>query len=86
MDTLFMTARNIRHSIHEGKVEPEIEAVLTSYRRDMKFVGGGGVASTERTVTTRLRLSPDAARKFAESLIAWADEAEKEAAMLTLKQ
>ena len=81
MSVLFSTARNIRHNLVEGIIEPEIEAVLSVYEKHTEFVGAG-LAQVERCETVRFTLEPKSARKFAERLNEWADEAEKEASSL----
>jgi len=85
MRVLFSTARNIRYSLVEDAIEPEIEAVLAVYGRHTEFVGAG-VSQVEHCETVRFTMTLDAARKFSERLLEWADEAEKQATRLTLKK
>ena len=85
MRVLFSTARNIRHNLVEDVMEPEIEAVLSVYGRHTEFVGAG-IAQVERCETMRFTMTPDAARKFAERLNEWADEAENQGKRLKVEQ
>lgn len=86
MQALICTARNISHIVRDDgeakKLESCIEAVLTTYEKEMDFVGGG-IVNTERTKTTRFAMTPEGARNFAESLNRWADEADAESEALT---
>ena len=83
MKELFSTARNIRHNLAEGVIVPEIEAVLSVYERHVEFVGAG-TAQIERCETLRFSLGPKVARKLAGHLMDWADEAEQQAARLSV--
>ena len=83
MKELFSTARNIRHNLVEGVIVPEIEAVLSVYERHVEFVGAG-TAQIERCETLRFSLGPKVARKLAGHLMDWADEAEQQAARLSV--
>jgi hypothetical protein len=85
MEQLICTARNIRVFLCEededkktSPVRPEIEAVLTTMDRTIQFVGAG-LSNTEQTKTIRFTMSPEGARKLAQSLNEWADEAEEKA-------
>lgn len=82
MEQLIITARNIRVHLpdndKERVVEPEIEAVLTTMERSIEFVGAS-YANVEKMRTIRFTLNPEAARKFAQSLNEWAQDAEDKA-------
>jgi hypothetical protein len=85
MRVLFSTARNIRHKFTDNTIEPEIEAVLSVYGRHAEFVGCG-VTQVERCETVRFTMTSESARKFAERLNEWADEADKQAARIAVKK
>jgi len=83
MDQLIATARNIRVFLKEESDEedkdkgvvPEIELVLTTMERSFQF-SGASLANIESTKTLRFSVTPEGARKFAESLQEWADDAD----------
>ena len=82
MNILLGVSRNLRYALVEagGKntLEPEIEAVLTTYEQREEFIGAD-VVKVARTNMMRFTMTPDAARKFAANLVDWADEAERHA-------
>ena len=86
VEQLICTARNIRIHIpvqdedaDRAPLESEIEAVLTVMDRTIEFAGSG-LINMEKTRTIRFVMNVKAARKFAESLKEWADDAEKKTA------
>jgi hypothetical protein len=85
MKKLISTARNITHSIHDGKIYTEIEAVLGVEESFVQFINGR-VMSFPTPATIRFGLSIEAAEKLRESLGEWIEEATEQAAMLELKK
>lgn len=78
MEVLCTTSRNIRHYVVDGKIVPEIEAILTVTAKTHQPDG-----SRSEYQTVRFTLHPEAARQLAQSLGEWADQAEEEAEKLT---
>lgn len=77
MKTLICTARNHRVFVKDnGELNPEIEAVLTLSEKQIEYIGTG-LVNVEKTETVRFAMSPESARKVAENLNTWADEADE---------
>ena len=77
MQHLLASARNQRqiYNQKDQTLEPEIELVLTVYERRLQMVGAG-LLNVEHFETLRIGMDPDGARKLAENLQEWADEAD----------
>lgn len=87
MDHLLITARNIRYSVDPktSEINTEIEAVLTVSSRGIEFIGGGYV-NVDHLETLRFSMDIESARKFAENIISWVLDAEKELERLSVKK
>ncbi len=87
MGTLIAFARNIRHFIFQGRIFPEIELVLITATKTARFTDSGDAITPADTIETiRIRMHVAGARKLADDLKAWADEADRERERLTLKE
>ena len=84
MKQLLTTARNIRHAINDGVLLAEIEIVIGLSERVAKL-HGSEVTLLEECETVRFSIGPKAARKVAETLIEYADEADAETERLSLR-
>jgi hypothetical protein len=88
MRALVTTARNIRHSIKadgdESEIVTEIEAILTVMTREMEFKGSG-IVQTEGLETLRFDMTIKAAKHLVSTIEQWVEHAEKERALLELK-
>jgi len=85
MSRLITTARNITHSIHEGKLYTEIEAVLGVVDREPQNVEGDLViVSKPRHI--RFLMSIEAADVLLGDLAKWIDEAKRQAASVEIKE
>ena len=89
MKQLLTTARNLRLSLIEDKDDikfaPEIEVVLALMEREHEFYGAD-IKQVEKLETVRFAIKPDNARKLAEIIIEWADDADRLAAMAVVDQ
>ena len=87
MEHLLITARNIRYSVDPktSEINTEIEAVLTVSSRGIEFIGGGYV-NVDKLKTLRFSMDIESARKFAENILSWTDDAEKEMDRLSFKK
>lgn len=83
MKQVVQTARNIRHAIHDGKIETEIELIFTTVEPRYEL-GGSRMNAVDQVKTHRFSLCPEAARALSKTLVGYADEAEVEAERLTL--
>jgi hypothetical protein len=79
------TARNITHSIHDGKIYTEIEAVLGVEEPFSPFINGR-IMNFQTPGTLRFRLSIDTADALLGELARWIEDARKQAEMLELKK
>ena len=77
MKTVIAAARNIRFLWNDEtkKVEPEIEAVLSTFEYQHEFLGRE-LAKTGKLELLRFTMTIDTARSLSEQLTEWADTAE----------
>ena len=85
MSRLITTARNITHSIHDGKLYTEIEAVLGVVSLGLR-ASEGGFMRVEEHSTIRFAMSAEVASVLMEDLAKWIDEAKQQAASIEIKE
>jgi len=85
MSRLITTARNITHSIHDGKLYTEIEAVLGVVDREPVYASGHLVA-VDKPRNIRFVMNVEAADVLLGDLAKWIDEARRQAASIEIKE
>lgn len=83
MYTLMQAGRNIRQIYHDNdkRWEMEIECVLAMHKYEYEYeLTADGITKASRLETVRFTLKPSSARELAESLLVWAESAERAAA------
>ena len=85
MKKLISTARNITHSIHEGKLYTEIEAVLGVQEPRPKYVGGQ-LVHFKVPCDIRFAMNIETAEILVADLARWIDEAKQQAASIGIKE
>jgi hypothetical protein len=85
MSRLITTARNITHSIHDGKLYTEIEAVLGVVDREPQNVNGDLVV-VAKPRDIRFVMSAETADVLLGDLAKWIEEAKRQAASIEIKE
>ena len=83
MKQIVQVARNLRYSVNDDRLVPEIELVITTIEPRYEL-SGTRMNAVDALETHRLFLAPESARMMAENLVSYADEADAQASPLTL--
>ncbi len=82
MELLLGSARNICHTIMDGKAVPSVEVVLITEKPKWSVDAGGTIRNSSEVTHMRFMASTHALREVAKNLIDVADEADAEAARI----
>jgi len=85
MSRLITTARNITHSIYEGKLYTEIEAVLGVVDREPQYASGH-LVQVDKPRNIRFVMNVEAAGVLMSDLAKWIDEAKRQAASVEINE